>query len=103
MESIAEEEEQDKLYQELDGLLEGVDFAEPLTPEYISSYTDENKTTEETSSVHISSPEVSKTSLKTSLNIFLIKTYFYYKTNSCFSKKQVEMESTKSTYYRRKN
>ena len=58
--SIAEEEEQDKLYQELDGLLEGVDFAEPLTPEYISSYTDENKTTEETSSVHISSQEVSK-------------------------------------------
>ena len=75
-ESIAEEEEEDKLYQELDGLLEGVDFAEPLTPEYISSYTDENKTTEETSSVHISSQEVSKTILKTSLNIFLIKNIF---------------------------
>ena len=65
-ESIAEEEEENKLYKELDGLLEGVDFEEPMSPQYISPCT------EQSTSVHISSQEVSN-NLKTYLHIFLIK------------------------------
>ena len=60
-ECIAEQEEEDKLYQELDDLIQGVDFEEPLSPEYISPFANENGCTEEPTPVHISSQEVSNT------------------------------------------
>ena len=68
-----EEEEEDKLYQELDDLLEGVDFEEPLSPEYISPSVNQNEGVEESNTVHISSQEVSN-NLRSSL-IFFIFSY----------------------------